>query len=133
MMRKAFTGDSSGSSRKILMAGSGLIEKLNNLDYTKMITAADTVTRWGIDFSELRSKFGSLYVVLNEVFDQCGHADDGMIIDPQYLTKYSHIPFKVEHLDLKKSGVRNTDALVATEASCLVLRHPKAHLRVTMA
>lgn len=133
MMREAFTGDSSGSSRKILMAGSGLIEKLNNLDYTKMITAADTVTRWGIDFSELRSKFGSLYVVLNEVFDQCGHADDGMIIDPQYLTKYSHIPFKVEHLDLKKSGVRNTDALVATEASCLVLRHPKAHLRVTMA
>lgn len=133
MMRRAFTGDCSGSARKILMAGSGLIEKLNNLDYTKMITASDTVTRWGIDFSELRSKFGSLYVVLNEVFDQCGHSDDGMIIDPQYLTKYSHIPFKVDHLDLKMSGVRNTDALVATEASCLVLRHPKAHLRITMA
>lgn len=56
-----------------------------------------------------------------------------MIIDPQYLTKYSHIPFKVEHLDLKKSGVRNTDALVATEASCLVLRHPKSHSRVILA
>lgn len=133
MMRKAFTGDSSGSARKILMAGSGLIEKLNNLDYTKSVGATETIARWGIDFSEIRSKFGSLYVVLNEVFDQCGHADDGMIIDPQYLTKYSHIPFRVEHLDLKKSGVRNTDALVATEASCLVLRHPKAHLRVTMA
>jgi len=130
MMREAFTGDSAGSPRKILMGGSGLIERLNNLDYTKVITASDTVTRWGIDFTELRSKFGVLCVVHNEVFDQCGHENDGMIIDPQYLTKYSHIPFRVEHLDLKSSGVRNTDALVATEASCLVLRHPKAHLRI---
>lgn len=133
LMREAFTGDSAGSPRKILMAGSGLIEALNNLDYTKVIGAADSVTRWGIDFVELRSKFGTLCVVHNEVFDQCGHEDDGMVIDPQYLTKYSHIPFRVEHLDLKSSGVRNTDALVATEASCLVLRHPKSHLRVIMA
>lgn len=133
MMRQAFTGDSAGSPRKILMGGSGLIEALNNLDYTKVVTASETIARWGIDFIELRSKFGSLCVVHNEVFDQCGHADDGMIIDPQYLTKYSHIPFRVEHLDLRTSGVRNTDALVATEASCLVLRHPKAHSRIVMA
>ncbi len=130
LMRKAFTGDCAGSPRKILMGGSGLIERLNNMEYTKVISASDTVTRWGIDFTELRSKFGVLCVVHNEVFDQCGHENDGMVIDPQYLTKYSHIPFRVEHLDLKSSGVRNTDALVATEASCLVLRHPKAHIRI---
>ncbi|MDE6324305.1 MAG: DUF5309 domain-containing protein [Paramuribaculum sp.] len=130
LMRKAFTGDCAGSPRKILMGGSGLIERLNNMEHTKVISASDTVTRWGIDFTELRSKFGVLCVVHNEVFDQCGHENDGMVIDPQYLTKYSHIPFRVEHLDLKSSGIRNTDALVATEASCLVLRHPKAHLRI---
>ena len=45
-------------------------------------------------------------------------------------TKYSHVPFKVEELDLKSSGQRNTQAIVATEASCLVLRHPKTHVRV---
>jgi len=28
--------------------------------------------------------------------------------------------------------VRNVDALVMTEASCLVLRYPKAHMRVQM-
>lgn len=33
MMRQAFTGDSAGSPRKILMGGSGLIEALNRLDY----------------------------------------------------------------------------------------------------
>ena len=130
LMRRVFTGEAAGSPRKILIAGSALIEALNKLSYTKVIAADDTVTRWGIDFNELRSKFGTLYVVHSEVFDQCGHESDGMELDPQYMSKYTHIPFKVDHLDLKKSGQRNTDALVATEASCLVLRHPKSHFRV---
>ena len=130
LLKQAFTGDAAGSPKKILVAGSELVMVLNKLESTKVIMAGDTVTRWGIDFNEIRSKFGSLYVVHAEVFDQCGHASDGLIVDPQYMTKYTHVPFRVEHLDLKKSGVRNTDALVATEASCLVLRHPKTHIRV---
>ncbi len=97
------------------------------------MTARDTVTRWGIDFSELISKFGSLYVVHSEVFDQCGHESDGMVIDPEYLVKYVHVPFRVERIDLKGAGVRNTEAVVVTEASCMALRHPKAHVRVTLA
>ncbi len=130
LMKKAFTGNAAGSPRKVLVAGSELILAINKLESTKVIMAGDTITRWGIDFNEIRSKFGSLYVVHAEVFDQCGHANDGLIIDPQYLTKYTHVPFRVERLDLKKSGVRNTDALVATEASCLVLRHPKTHVKI---
>ena len=35
-----------------------------------------------------------------------------------------------ETLDLRRSGVRNTDAVVLTEASCLVLRYPQSHMRV---
>ncbi|MCH5347213.1 MAG: DUF5309 family protein [Muribaculaceae bacterium] len=130
LMRTAFTGNS-GSSRKILVAGSGLIERLNNLDHTKIIGADTTVTKWGIDFTELRSKFGTLYVVHSEVLDSCNHTDDGLIIDPEYMTKYSHVPFRTERLDLKRSGIRNTEAVVITEASCLVLRYPDAHVRVT--
>ena len=121
-----------GSKRKILLGGSGLIGSLNKLNYTKVVTAAESVTKWGIDFNQLRSKFGTLYVLLSEIFDEVGMADNGLIIDPQYLQKYSHIPFTTESLDLKKSGVRNVDALVLTEASCLVLRYPKAHMRIVM-
>ncbi|MCM1483834.1 MAG: DUF5309 domain-containing protein [Muribaculaceae bacterium] len=130
IMRAAFTGEAAGSPRKIMIAGSSMIQAINKLEYTKIINATDTVTRWGIDFNELRSKFGSLYVIHSEIFDQCGHSSDALIIDPQYLTKYTHVPFKVERLDLKKSGLRNTDAIVATEASCMVLRHPMAHIKV---
>lgn len=131
LMREAFTGNA-GSKRKILIGGSRLIGRLNKLEYSKVVTAGENVVKWGIDFSELRSKFGTLYVLLSEVFDEVGMADNGMVIDPEYLQKYCHIPFTTEALNLKASGVRNVDALVLTEASCLVLRYPKAHMRIVM-
>lgn len=127
--RKAFTGNG-GSSKKILVAGTGLIEQLNKLDHVKVIGAEQTMTKWGLDFSEVVTKFGRLYVIASEIFDLCGHADDGMIIDPEYITKYCHVPFRSERLDLRGAGVRNTDAIVITEASCLVLRYPQAHMRI---
>ena len=86
--------------------------------------------KWGIEFKEIRSNFGSLYLLHSEVFDQCGHRNDGFVLDPDYMTKYVHVPFKAETLDLRRSGQRNTDAVVLTEASCLVLRYPDAHMRV---
>ena len=129
MTKSAFTGNA-GSSRKILIGGTGLIEALNKIDYTKVISSGDKVTHWGIDFDELRSKFGTLYVLHSEIFDQCNHYNDGFIIDPNFIQKYCHVPFRADRLDLKKSGIRNTDAVVVTEASCLVLRYPSAHVKV---
>ena len=131
LMRDAFTGNS-GSKRKILIGGSRLISKISKLDYTRVITAGQHVSKWGIDFTELRSKFGCLYVLLSEVFDEVGMSNDGIVIDPEYMQKYTHIPFSTEQLNLKKSGVRNVDALVMTEASCLVLRYPNAHMRIEL-
>ena len=129
MKREAFTGNA-GSKRKVLLGGSAFISRLNKLTYSKVVNAGESVVKWGIDFSELRSKFGTLYVLLSEVFDECGMENEAMIIDPEYLQKYSHLPFGTEALNLKASGQRNTDAIVLTEASCLVLRYPKAHMRV---
>lgn len=122
-----------GSSRKILLAGSDLIEALHKIDRTRVISSEKAVTKWGLDFTEIHSKFGTLYVLLSEVFDQCGMPANGMVIDPEYITKYSHVPFRTERLDLKAAGVRNTDAIVITEASCLVLRYPKTHMRIIKA
>lgn len=129
LMRKAFTGNK-GSKRKVLIGGSKLIGMLNKLDYTRVVTGHDTVSKWGIDFTEVRSKFGTLYLMLSEIFDECGMAECGMVIDPEYLQKYCHVPFSTESLNLKSSGLRNVDALVLTEASCLVLRYPNAHMRI---
>lgn len=129
ILRKTFT-ENSGSRRKILIAGSDLIAAINKIDAQRVITARDQVTAWGIDFSELISKFGRLYVVFSDVFDSMGMAANGIIIDPEYIQKHVFIPFNAERLDLRGSGQRNTEALVLTEASCLTLRYPEAHARV---
>ncbi len=129
MTRMAFT-QNAGSSQKILIGGTGLIEALNKMDLTRVATTGDTMTKWGINFSEICTKFGTLHVIASEVFDECGHENDGMIIDPDYITKYCHVPFRTEKLDLRKSGIRNCDAIVITEASCLVLRYPQSHIKI---
>ncbi|MCC8177281.1 MAG: DUF5309 domain-containing protein [Bacteroidales bacterium] len=129
MCYKAFTKNN-GSTRKILLAGSKLVEKINQMNFSRLVNAQERVTKWGIDFNEIVSKFGSLYVLPCETFDQCGHECHGLILDPEYVTKYCHIPFQTEKLDLRTSGQRNTDAIVITEASCMVLRYPETHVRV---
>lgn len=129
LLRDAFT-ENSGSRRKVLIAGSGLITCLNKLEASKVITANDSVACWGIDFSELCSKFGRLYVVYSDIFDVMGRTNDGIIIDPEYIQKHVFIPFRADRLDLRGSGQRNSEAIVLTEASCLTLRYPDAHARV---
>lgn len=129
MLREAFT-ENSGSRRKVLIAGSELITALNKLEATRVVSARDSVTCWGIDFSELCSKFGRLYVVFSDVFDMMGHAGNGIIVDPEYIQKHIFIPFRADRLDLRGSGQRNTEAIVLTEASCLTLRYPEAHTRI---
>lgn len=129
MMRMAFT-ENSGSRRKVLVAGSELIAALNKLDVQRVASPTDRMTAWGIDFSEICSKFGRLFVVFDEVFDTMGMQTSGLIIDPDYLQKHVFIPLSAETLDLRGSGQRNTEAVVLTEASCLTLRYPGAHARV---
>lgn len=129
LCRKAFTGGK-GSARKILMGGSDFIEALSNLECKRVVVGRDSMVRWGLEFREIKSNFGTLYVIHNEIFDQCGHSADAMIIDPNMMTKYVHQAFNTERLDLRSAGTRNTDAVVITEASCLVLRNPGCHLKI---
>lgn len=132
LLRKVFS-ENSGSRRKVLIAGSELISALNKIDAQRVITARDQVTSWGIDFSELISKFGRLYVVFSEIFDSMGMPGNGIVVDPEYIQKHVFIPMNAEKLDLRGSGQRNTEAVVLTEASCLTLRYPEAHARIVAA
>ena len=129
MLRAAFT-ENSGSRRKVLIAGSSLITALNKMEISRVITSRDAVTCWGIDFSELCSKFGRLYVVFSDIFDLMEMPGNGIIVDPEYIQKHVFIPFRADRLDLRGSGQRNTEAIVLTEASCLTLRYPDAHARI---
>lgn len=129
LCKDAFTKNS-GNCRKILVAGTELLSRIAKLTVNKVLLGNQTFTKWGLEFREIVTNFGRLYVIHSEIFDDCGRSGDGLIIDPEYITKYAHIPFRTDRLDLRGAGIRNTDAIVVTECSCLVLRNPNAHLRV---
>lgn len=129
ILREAFT-NGGGSTQKVLLGGSELISALSKLDKVRVVSDGDKKVVWGIDFDRINSKFGTVYVKLSEIFDQCGMAANGIIVDPEYITKYTHIPFKAERISFHKQGVRNTEGVVLTEVSCLVLRYPDAHMRI---
>lgn len=129
--KQAFTG-SNGSKQKILIAGTDFIERLSKLQLSRVVFASNPIVKWGLQFRMITSNFGDLYVIHSEIFDQCGHSNDAMVIDPDCMTKYVHIPFHAEKLDLRRSGTRNTSAVVLTEASCVVLRFPNAHMRISV-
>lgn len=131
LMRKAFTGGC-GSTKKVLLAGSGLISELSKQQKNRVVTDTQKKVVWGIDFDIITSKYGTLYVKLSEIFDLCGMENYGMVIDPDFITKYSHIPFQAERISFHKQGLRNTEGIVLTEASCLVLRYPDAHMRIVV-
>ena len=60
-------------------------------------------------------------------------SDYGLALDPEYLTKKVHVSWSRNILDLKKAGVRRTDAVVMQEVACLYLRYAKAHARMRLA
>ena len=92
-----------------------------------------SVEKWNLKFKSWETDFGEILTIHHELFNQCEMKDCGFVLDPEYLTKNTFLSFKRNVLDLKKAGIRNTDAAVLQEISCLYLRYPKAHARVQLA
>lgn len=129
LTKKAFVGNN-GSNKRILLGGSELIAALSKLDIDKQQNATETEVVWGITFKKIVTNFGTLDVLFDEVFDKVGAPGNGIVIDPQFISKRIFQPLGKLDLDLVKAGVRNTDARVLTEISCPVVKYPDAHMRI---
>ena len=128
--KDVFDGIDSGNAR-VLLAGSELMSALDKIKTDKVIQKTD-YTKWHLDFTELKTTFGKLRVLHCQLFNLVGKSDEGFLFDPEYLTKKVHLSWSRSMLDLKKAGVRNTDAVVIQEIACLCLRNAKAHARVKL-
>ena len=93
----------------------------------------DTVEVWNLKFKSWETDFGEILAMHDELFDLNGMSDHAFALDPEFLTKKTHLSWSRNILDLKKAGVRNTDAVVIQEISCLYLRYAKAHARLRLA
>lgn len=133
LSKDVFTGPAAGKSNKrLVVCGSELLatfEKVfvNNHEYIH------ENKRWGLEFTELTTNFGSFAFVLDEVFDLHGMEDCGMILDVDYLQRYTFEKFGRNVIDLNAQGTRDSKAVVLREISSLVLKAPQNHRKIVKA
>ena len=127
-----FIGTGIGNKRKILFCGSDMLSAFSKIQSDKF-RLKDTVEVWNLKFKSWDTDFGEVLTIHHELFDANGMSDCGFALDPEYLSKRTHVSWSRNVLDLKKAGVRNTDAVVIQEVACLYLRYAKAHARLRLA
>lgn len=127
-----FIGTGIGNKRKILFCGSDMLTAFSKIKSDKF-RLKDTVEVWNLKFKSWDTDFGEVLTIHHELFDANGMSDCGFALDPEYLSKRTHVNWSRNVLDLKKAGVRNTDAVVIQEVACLYLRYAKAHARMRLA
>lgn len=120
------------NKRKVMFCGSDMLAAFSKIESEKF-RLKDSVEIWKLKFKSWDTDFGEILAVHHELFDLNGMSDCGFAMDPEYLTKRTHVSWARHMLDLKKAGVRNTDAVVLQEVSCLYLRYAKAHARMKLA
>lgn len=124
-----FVGTGIGNKRKILLCGSEMLSAFSKIKSDKF-RLKDSVEVWNLKFKSWDTDFGEVLTIHHELFDLNKMSDKGLAIDPEYLSKKTHISWARNVLDLQKAGIRRTDAVVIQEVACLYLRYAKAHARL---
>lgn len=127
-----FVGTGIGNKRKILFCGSDMLSAFSKIKSDKF-RLKDTVDVWNLKFKSWDTDFGEVLTIHHELLDINGMSDCGFAMDPEYLSKKTHVSWGRNILDLQKAGIRRTDAVVIQEVSCLYLRYAKAHARMKLA
>lgn len=127
-----FVGTGLGNKRKILFCGSDMLTAFSKIKSEKF-RLKDSVEVWNLKFKSWDTDFGEVLTIHHELFDINGMSDCGFAMDPEYLSKKTHVSWGRSILDLQKAGIRRTDAVVIQEVSCLYLRYAKAHARMKLA
>lgn len=132
LAKDLFVGTGVGNKRKILFCGSDMLAALSKIQSEKF-RLKDSVDVWSLKFKSWDTDFGEILAIHHELFDANNMKDCGFALDPDFLCKRTHVSWARNILDLKTAGVRNTEAVVLQEVSCLYLRYAKAHARIKLA
>lgn len=131
--KEMFIGVAS-SKKKILFAGSDLVAALSKARPERIrVREQVKIPAWDLTFTSFKSDFGEILIMHHELFDQVGMSDQGFCLEDYYLQKRFFLSFQKNKLDLKSAGIRNSDAVVLQEVSCMVLKNAKAHARISLA
>lgn len=122
-----------GGKEKVVCAGSKFLAALAKIDSSSKMIQRQSATKWQLEFSGFRSNFGSILVVLDEQLDLAGKSDWAFACDPDYMKKRTFKSWSRSVYDMKELAIRNTDAVVIQEVSCIFLTHKAAHARLHLA
>jgi len=116
------------SDEKLLIVGKKLATGLANTStYERNISGKDKSLWRGIMVDKLTTPFCEINVVYDPLMDLHGKANEGVLIDTEYIRKHDFIPFNVSMLELKKAGKRNVqDAMLMEEISCVTTHYAGA-------
>ncbi len=117
--------------RKYLLAGSGLLNSLSNIELnTQQSHYFTEVNDMGLSFKKMNFNDGDIFVIFENAFDLFSQKNNGIIIDAEDITKVTLNPFKREIHNLMEIHEKNSKRHVFKETSCLYLTKPKAHIRI---
>ncbi len=130
IFKMAFVG-SNGSKRKTMFCGSDFLANLSLLELGNEVSV-NTVNRFDLSFSSMKTNFGTLDVIYDENMDSIGMSKNAMIIDEDFVKRKDYVGITdTQKLSLRESGVRDTDGKVITRAFALYLQNPNTHIRIT--
>lgn len=127
-----FAGTGINNKTKVILAGSDTLAAFSKVKSEKF-RLKESVECWDLKFKSWETEFGEMLMLHHELFDLNGMSDAAFALDPEFLSKKTHVSWSRNILDLKKAGIRNTNAVVIQEVACLYLRYAKAHARMRLA
>lgn len=133
-MTEAIFTKNSGSTRRVLLAGSKFISNVSKIEWGKYkdITVGKEA-RWGITWKTIETNFGTLYLIHHELMDFHGDSENAFVIDPQFLYKYIFEAQTKKDYDGTVLGTVNADSSVTKESFCPGLGYPSCHMKIVKA
>ena len=132
LTKEIFVGNS-GSQQRVMFAGSGFVAALSKIDsIQKQQEAGNTVVVWGIEWKEIRTNFGTLLLQHHKGLDLNGFEDKAIVLDMQYVDKWTFKPLERVEIDTRKAGTYDGDTFVSTEICGFSLRYPDCHAIVSL-
>lgn len=129
--REMFVG-AAGNKKKVMLCGSMVLAKFGQIRSDRF-RLKETVDVWNLTFSRFHTDFGDILVIYDEQLDMNGMSSYAFCIDPEYLKKKTFLGLTRNVLELKKAGIRNSDAVTLQEVAGIYLTFPDAHARVQLA
>jgi hypothetical protein len=132
LTKEIFVGNS-GSQQRVMFAGSKFVAELSKVEsIQKQQEAGNTVVVWGIEWKEIRTNFGTLLLQHHKGLDLNGYEDKAIVLDMQYVDKWTFKSLERKEIDTKTSGKYDGDMFVSTEICGFALRYPDCHAIVKL-